>query len=119
MKFFSKKCMNMVISPDYQMETIQKKFCNDHYILPTNASPRSIVAEQARLDAETDTHGRVKLLERQQALAVTVVILQEQILIIALEDAVIKLYNGVIIEFPPLTLDQRDSRTETLVERSE
>lgn len=77
----------------------------------------SIVAEKAGFDAETDADGGVKLLVGEETLAITVVILEKQVLVVAVEYAVIQFDDGIIVEPPAFAFDQRDSRTKPLIAR--
>lgn len=69
-------------------------------------NPGLIVAEQTGLDNDAYTGGGMKLLVVQKPLAITVIILQEQILIVALEQTVAEFNGGVIIQLPASTFGQ-------------
>ena len=78
-----------------------------------------IVTEQAWLYAEADADGGVKLLVGKKPLAITVVILEEEILVIALENAIVEFDDSIVVEPPALAFDQRHGRAESLIARGE
>ena len=59
----------------------------------------------------------MKLLVGEKTLAIAVIILEEEILVVALENAIVELDDGVIVEPPALALDQRHGRAKPLVAR--
>ena len=64
----------------------------------------SIVGEERGLDYDAYAQLGVELLIGKEAFAITIVILHEEILIVAFEEAIVELHDGVVIEFPPFAL---------------
>jgi hypothetical protein len=73
------------------------------------------VTEKFRPDEDTDSQLRVKFVVLQQAFTITVIILQEQKLIILARDAISKINDGVIVQVPTATLHQSNATAEALV----
>lgn len=77
------------------------------------------IAEQLGLyDKSHPEHG-MKFLEGKEPLSVAVVVLQEEVLVVAGKYAVVELDNGVVVHLPAPALDKCHSQAEALVERSE
>ncbi len=51
----------------------------------------------------------------QQALAVAIVVLREKILVLILEQTIVKLHYGIVVQRPPFALDQYHRGPETAV----
>ena len=61
----------------------------------------------------------MELLVGEEPFAVTVVVLEEEILVVAFEDAVIELEDGVVVELPTFTFHQSDGASPSAVLRHE
>lgn len=57
-----------------------------------------VVAEDAGLDDDADAEHGVELFVVEQAFAVAVVVLEEEVLVVALEEAIVELDDGVVVE---------------------
>lgn len=57
----------------------------------------SVIAEQARLDDDANTHGGVKFLIGKKTFAIAIVELEKQTLIVALEQPVAYFKDGIVI----------------------
>ena len=68
-----------------------------------------VLAEPLGLDDEPDTDGGMKFTVGEQTFSVAVVILDEEILIVAREDAVVEFNGGVVVQIPAFALDEIDS----------
>lgn len=79
----------------------------------------SIIAEKFWLDDDADAELGMEFLVGKETLAVAVVVLHEDILVVAREDAVAELKGGVVVLFPASALGQDDRRAPARVGRHE
>lgn len=75
----------------------------------------SIVAEKAGFDDEADAEHGVEFLVGEEAFAVAVVVLQEEELVVAFEDAVVELDGGVVVKLPSFAFDEVYGQSEAPV----
>lgn len=78
-----------------------------------------VVAEEAGLDDDAHTHSGMVFFVGEEAFAVAVVVLEEEALVVALEEAVAYLENRVVVELPSAPFNQCDAETEAIVEGGE
>ena len=74
-----------------------------------------VVGEEGGFDDDAEAEGGVEFLVGEEAFAVAVVVLQEEVLVVAFEEAVVEVDDCVVVESPPATFDQRDGEAEASV----
>ena len=75
----------------------------------------SVVGEDAGLDDDAYAKHVVEFLVFEESFAIPVVLLGEQILVLAFEETIVQFDNGIVVERPPAPLHQNDSRAKTPV----
>lgn len=76
-----------------------------------------VIAEQFRLDDEADADGRMEFLVGKEAFAIAVVVLDEEVLVVAGEDAVVEFNRSVVVQLPAFAFDKVDGESPSAVGR--